>query len=142
MIVPDANLLIYACDPGSLFHAKAKAWWEELLSEGNLVGLPWVVLLAFTRLTTHPQLNENPMTVEQVREIIESWLSVPTVQLLVPEARVLYRFFELLSQVGVGGNLTTDALIAAHALDAGAQVHSNDADFSRFPGLKWFNPIQ
>jgi toxin-antitoxin system PIN domain toxin len=142
MIVPDANLLIYAYDAGSPFHAKAKAWWEGALTGGKLVGLPWVVLLAFTRLTTNPQLNENPMTVEQVREIIESWLAVPTVQLLVPEASVFHRFFELLSQVGVGGNLVTDALIAAHALDAGGQVHSNDADFSRFHGLKWFNPIK
>ena len=58
------------------------------------------------------------------------------VRFLVPQASVFYRFFELLEQVGVGGNLTTDALIAAHALDSGATIHSNDADFSRFHGLK------
>ena len=142
MIVPDTNLLIYAYDAESPFHLKSKAWWEELLSKGTLVGLPWVVLLAFTRLATHPQINENPMTVEQVRKIIESWLAVPTVQILVPDASVFYRFFELLEQVGVGGNLTTDALIAAHALNSGGTIHSNDADFSRFHGLKWANPIQ
>jgi toxin-antitoxin system PIN domain toxin len=142
MIVPDVNLLIYAHDRDSRFHAKAKAWWEKTLSEGNPVGIPWVVVLAFTRLATHPQLNENPMTVEQVREIVESWLAVPTVQILSPGRSAFRRFFELLLQTGAGGNLATDALIAAHALDMGAQVCSNDSDFSRFNGLKWFNPIR
>ena len=40
----------------------------------------------------------------------------------------------------MGGNLTPDAHIVALAMEYGAEVHSNDADFGRFPGLRWRNP--
>jgi predicted nucleic acid-binding protein len=42
---------------------------------------------------------------------------------------------------GLGGNLTTDALIAAHAIENAATLFSNDRDFDRFSGLKWTNPL-
>jgi predicted nucleic acid-binding protein len=42
---------------------------------------------------------------------------------------------------GTGGNLTTDALIAAHAVEHAATVHSDDRDFGRFGGLRWHNPL-
>ncbi len=38
-------------------------------------------------------------------------------------------------------NLSTDALIAAHALEHGGVVCSNDRDFGRFKGLRWINPL-
>ena len=60
MIVPDANLLIYAYDTTSPHHAKARTWWEERLSGDEPVGIPWVVVLAFTRLLTHPAVCAAP----------------------------------------------------------------------------------
>jgi len=47
----------------------------------------------------------------------------------------------LLREAGVAANLTTDAQIAALAIEHQAEVHSNDADFGRFPGLRWVNPL-
>jgi predicted nucleic acid-binding protein len=35
----------------------------------------------------------------------------------------------------------TDAHIAALAMEWQAEVHSNDADFARFSGLRWRNPL-
>ena len=35
-----------------------------------------------------------------------------------------------------------DALIAAHAEELGATVHSTDHDFNRFATLKWQNPLE
>jgi hypothetical protein len=49
--------------------------------------------------------------------------------------------FDLLRQLGTAGNLTTDAHLAAIAIEHQAEIHSTDADFSRFPGLKWRNPL-
>lgn len=34
----------------------------------------------------------------------------------------------------------SDAILAAHAIENRACLCSNDADFSRFPGLNWVNP--
>ena len=141
MMVPDVNLLVYAYDSSSPSHLKAKAWWEEVLSDGGAVGIPWVVVLAFTRVMTHPTLTSNPMMTDEVRVRVDEWLALPQTLLLVPRAGTLDHMFDLLGTVGVGGNLTTDALIAAHALEHGGVVCSNDHDFGRFKGLRWINPL-
>jgi len=38
-------------------------------------------------------------------------------------------------------NLLTDAHLAALALEHGCALASTDSDFSRFPKLKWINPL-
>jgi predicted nucleic acid-binding protein len=48
---------------------------------------------------------------------------------------------ELLLPLGAGGNLTSDAHLAALAMEHGAELCSSDADFARFAGLKWRNPL-
>lgn len=141
MMVPDVNVLLYAYDSSSHLHSRAKAWWEGALSGGGAVGIPWVVVLAFTRLMTHPTLSSNPMTTEEVRERINEWFAQPQTLLLVPRAGTLDHMFDLLGALGVGGNLSTDALIAAHALEHGGVVCSNDHDFGRFQGVRWINPL-
>jgi predicted nucleic acid-binding protein len=40
-----------------------------------------------------------------------------------------------------GGNLVSDAHLAALAVEHGATLHSTDRDFSRFDGLRWENPL-
>jgi predicted nucleic acid-binding protein len=46
-----------------------------------------------------------------------------------------------LEAAGSGGNLTTDAQIAAIARRRRATVHTADTDFARFAGVRWTNPI-
>lgn len=141
MIVPDANLLIYAYDSRSPHHDVARKWWEACLCSTAPVGIPWVVVLAFVRLMTHPTINENPMDVNQAREAVESWLDVEVVSLLSPTRRTTKNFFDLLVGAGSGGNLSTDAMIAALAIEHGGIVYSNDRDFARFTELRWRNPL-
>jgi uncharacterized protein len=142
MIVPDANLLIYAYDRSSKSHQAAREWWESTLSGAEPVGVPWIVVLAFVRLVTHPILSSNPMTARQARQAVDSWLGVDHVRLLTPQKTTFELFFDLLEQVNTGGNLTTDAMIAALAIEHGGNVRSTDTDFSRFPGLHWENPLK
>lgn len=141
MIVADANLLIYAHDEASPHHARARDWWASVLSGSESVGLVWVVVLAFTRLLTHPTLAQNPLTVWEVREIVDQWMDSPAVRIIGLSEQALPRYFELLEAADGGGNLSTDALIALHALEHSATVYSNDRDFDRFPGVKWINPL-
>ena len=142
MIVPDTNLLIYAYDESSSHFAGAREWWEDVLSGNRVTGIPWVVVLAFTRLVTHPGICANPMAVEDVRDRVDRWLTFDHVRLLSPTDRTISLFFDLLEGVGTGGNLSTDAMIAALALEHGGCVHSNDADFGRFPDLMVSNPLK
>lgn len=141
MIIPDTNILIYAHDESSPHHARARAWWESTLSSGEPVGLVWVVVMAFTRLMTHPTLAQNPLPIGDVRSMVEQWLECPAVRLLGLSGQALPRFFDLLETAGGGGNLSTDALIALHAMEHSATVASNDRDFDRFTGVKWVNPL-
>ena len=141
MIVPDANLLIYAHDETSPWHDRAREWWEGALSGDEPVGLAWVVVMAVTRLLTHPTICENPLSPVQVRRIVGDWLSFPHVRLIHLSENALTRFFDLLEEAGMGGNLSTDALIALHALEHSATIVSNDRDFDRFAGVKRVNPL-
>lgn len=141
MIVPDANLLIYAYDQASPFHVNAKAWWEDVLSGNEPVGIPMVVVLAFTRILTHTRICQNPMTTREVQERVSVWFGCPHVRLLSTSESSLQVFFDLLTGSGTSGNLCTDALIAVHAREHSAVIYSNDRDFDRFPGIKWTNPL-
>jgi predicted nucleic acid-binding protein len=49
--------------------------------------------------------------------------------------------FGFLRAEGRGGNLTTDAHLAALAIESRATLHTADTDFLRFNGLKWVNPL-
>jgi len=142
VIVPDANLAIYAYDRTAALHAPAKAWWEQTLSGHTPVGIPWVVVLAFVRLMTHPTLSENPMSVSRAGSTVNAWLELDTVELLSPTSRTFSLMLGLLEHAGAGGNLTTDAMIAALAAEHGGVVYSNDRDFDRFPDTVWRNPLR
>lgn len=141
MIVPDVNLLIHAYNSGSPVHARARSWWEAALSNPAPVGLPWAVVLGFIRIATHPGILADPLTPGAACEHAEAWLDQPQVLLLHPGEGHAAILFGLLRGLGAAGNLTTDAHLAALAIEHQAELHSTDADFARFPGLKWRNPM-
>jgi toxin-antitoxin system PIN domain toxin len=105
------------------------------------VGLPWLVLLAFLRLTTRTGLFQKPLAVETAFDLIDAWLQQPSVTVPEPTARHLRTLRDLVLPLGTGGNLTSDAHLAALAIEHGAEVCSTDNDFARFRGLRWRNPL-
>jgi predicted nucleic acid-binding protein len=72
---------------------------------------------------------------------VTDWLHQPSVRFLPPGPRHLDIAFDLLHGIGTAGKLTTDIQLAALALENDAEMHSNDSDFGRFPGLRWVNPL-
>ncbi|MCF7675494.1 MAG: type II toxin-antitoxin system VapC family toxin [Akkermansiaceae bacterium] len=141
MILPDVNLLIYAHNLRAPQHRKALAWWNRCLEGPEGVALAWVVIQGFVRITTHPKIFEHPMPVEDALGRVEEWLILPHVQVIHPPQTHFKTWSSFLKQVGSAGNLTTDAHLAALATDRALTLHSTDADFYRFPGLKWRNPL-
>ena len=142
MIIPDVNILVYAYDSTSPWHERAREWWQQTLVGSESVGIPAVVIMAFIRLTTHTSLSGNPMAIPRANAIVSSWVAVDGVRVLAPTWETLSLMMELLEDAGVGGSLSTDALIAAHALEQRASVWSNDVDFKRFTGVKVHNPLK
>lgn len=141
MIVPDVNLLLYAYDSSNPFHEKAAKWWSDCLSGDELVGLPTVVLFGFLRISTNRKIFQQPLSVTEVAMHIESWLSQPNARLLELSWHHIQQTLALLRDAGAGGNLVTDAQIAALALENQATVHTADSDFRRFLAVSWFNPL-
>ena len=141
MILVDANLLIYAVNQDLPQHKQARAWWEQMLSGTAQVGIPWVSLMAFLRICTNPRIFSLPLSPEAAIAYIDEWLDQPPVQLVAPGAGHWAILRNLLQQTGMAANLTTDAHIAALALEQGYSVYSADNDFRRFPGLKHINPL-
>lgn len=142
MIIPDVNLLIYAYISESRQHAAAEEWWEQALGgEREEIGLAWIVVLGFLRIATNRKALTRPMSVDQATGLVRSWLRQETVRTVVPGEEHSEILFGLLEKIGTAGNLTTDAHLAALALEYGAKVATTDADFARFTGVKWFNPL-
>ena len=141
MKVLDLNLLLYAVNRDSPRHADAKAWLEETLSGDERIGLPWAVILGFIRLATNARVVTNPVTTEQAVAVVDSWLGLASAAPLDPGEDHWRILRELLLDTGAAGNLTTDAHLAALAIEHGGELCSTDADFARFPRLKVVNPL-
>jgi len=141
MLIPDINLLVYAYNSSSPDHRVARTWWETALSGKGTVGLPWVVLLGFQRLMTSRRIMDDPMTTSEAISHVRSWLDQPQVQVIHPGPRHLDLLESLASAARVSSELTTDLHLAALAIEHQAELHSNDSDFRRFPGLRWVNPL-
>lgn len=142
MIVPDANLLLYACDSTSPFHEGARLWWQECLSGDEAVGLTHPTLFAFLRISTSPRIFANPLTLAASVAQIRSWLGRRVCQVLQTSADHTARVVALLESAGgTAGNLVTDAQIGALAIAYRAVVHTADRDFLRFSDVRCHFPL-
>ena len=141
MKVVDVNLLLYVVNQESTHHATVRSWWEAAINGQDPLGMCWIVLLAFLRISTNPRAFARPLSVEQAVATVEAWLTHPNIR-TVTETDDHWRTLQrLLDDVGAAGNLTTDAHLAALAITHGAVLVSCDSDFARFRGLQWENPL-
>lgn len=136
------NLLLYALNEDAPQHENARIWWEGAVNSGEPLGLAWAVILGFLRLSTRPGLFLRPLTCEQALVVVDRWLALPNVLPIHPGVRHWTVLRELLHRAGTAGNLTTDAHLAALAVEYGATLYSTDNDFVRFrPALLFVNPL-
>jgi uncharacterized protein len=119
MMFPDVNLLLYSVEEDNPFHATAKGWLEAAFNSGPGVGLAWLVLIGFVRLSTQPRILRRPLTVAESLATMNEWL-----------------LESFLIGAGTAGNLTNDAHLAVLAIENSGTVGTFDKDFKRFPGLK------
>lgn len=142
MIVVDLNVLIYAINSSTAQHEPVSSWWNEAMSGDEPIGLPWLVLGGFLRITTRSGILPKPLPVDAALSLIDGWLQHHNV--VVPrESDDHWTIFRrLLADAGTGGNLVTDAHLAAIAVGNGATLATCDKDFARFPGLRLTSPLE
>ena len=141
MIVIDANLLLYAYDPVSPHHAKARAWIEQTFSGNELIGIPWQSVAAFLRIVTNSKLPGQGVAFGRAAQVVDEWLDQPNVRLLAPGEQHWRLFRQMITEGQARGTLVSDAQLAALTIEHGGVLHTTDRDFARFPGLRWTNPI-
>jgi toxin-antitoxin system PIN domain toxin len=139
--LPDANVLLYAIDERAPRHDRARDWLEATLSGPETVAFAWTVLLAVLRLSTKSTVFEEPLDPDAALDIVDGWLARPNVTVVHPTDRHAAVLRELLAPLGTAGNLVSDAHLAALAIEHGAELCSSDADFSRFSGVRWTDPL-
>jgi len=141
MILVDANILIYAYNPSADRHAAAKQWLETAVAGPVPIRLAWVTVLAFVRIMTHQQVFRRPLSLAEAVGIVDEWLGHPMVSVLDPGDRHWSVLRGLLLDGQASGPLSTDAHLAALAVEHGATLYTTDRDFVRFPGLKVVDPL-
>lgn len=142
MTLVDLTILMSAVNSRAPRHKKARSWWEDLLNSDEEVGLTWLVVLGFIRLTTHPKVMPEPLLLADAVEMVDAWLARPNVKLVQVTGQHWNLLQNMLFAVGHGTALTMDAHLACLAIEHNAEVVSTDDDFSHFPGLKWHNPLE
>lgn len=136
----DANVLIYAVNESDPQHRSARRWLDGALSDREAVGFAWAVLVAFVRLSTKVGLFPNPLPARDALDRVREWLDQPQSVIVEPTSRHLHVLSGLVGETGTGGNLVSDAHLAALAVEHDATLISYDRDFARFPGLRWGRP--
>jgi hypothetical protein len=81
------------------------------------------------------------LTIEEAATDVADWLDQPNAQFVEMQLIDLRQALALLRSAGTGGNLTTEAQVAALALRLRAVVHTTDTDYARFRDLRWHNPL-
>lgn len=141
MRLVDLNVLLYAVNADSPRHARARKWVEQAIGGADSVALPWVVILGFLRIVTSRRVFSKPLSLAEATEFVDGWLARPNVVTLGPGPDHWRLLRGVLAEAGAAANLTTDAHLAALAIEHGCELCSTDADFARFRQLRWMNPL-
>lgn len=135
MKVVDLNILLYTIKTSFEQHENIHKWWIDSLNDDEPIGLAWLVLSGFIRLSTNPRIFPKPLPTKVALAKVESWLNHPNT-VIAQETNEHFRILrELLENVGSAGNLTTDAHLASIVIGNGALMVSCDNDFARFENL-------
>ena len=138
----DTNLLLYAEDKASPFHAGALKFLDHLFDSGSPVYATWDVLHSFLRIATHPGIFSNPLTPEEAAGDLQRVLDHPSVTVLSPSLESWAILSRLVQELHLRGNLIPDAITASILEAHGIRViYTNDRDFWKFPGLKPADPF-
>jgi len=141
VILLDANILLYAFDAAAPEHPRMRSWLEEHLTGSEDVAIPWITFWAFVRISTNFRLSERPLDPEAAFRVVEGLIGRPQVMIVEPGPRHMQLLEQMVRDGQAAGPRVTDAALAALAIEQGATLASTDRDFSRFPDLRWINPL-
>ncbi|MCY4602121.1 MAG: type II toxin-antitoxin system VapC family toxin [Acidobacteria bacterium] len=143
MLLPDVNVLVYAHRTDSIpSHAEYAEWLSGLATGPEPFALSVLVLSGFVRIATSDRIFRSPSSIDEVFGFIAELVGRPTARIVGPGPDHMTIFERLCRDAGATGKLVADAQHAAIAIEHGCTMVSTDADFDRFPGLRWRHPLR
>lgn len=136
MRTPDVNVLLYAANADSPQHETARVWLEASFARAAGIGFAWPALLGFLRLSTRAGIFAQPLGLNDALGVVDAWLHHPSACVIAPTERHAALLSGLLIAAARGGNLVSDAHLAAVAIEHGAELGTFDRDFEQFAGLR------
>ena len=140
MTLIDANVLLYAHNLESPHYESVSSWLRELSKTRETIGLPWITVWAFLRISTNPKIWPVAKSIDEAWQVVHHWLAQPGVVSVHPGPRHAEILEKLMLDERVSGAMVTDAVLAALAIEYGAVLASTDRAFRRFPNLRLVNP--
>ena len=143
MLLPDVNVLVYAHREDSIAnHAEYARWTSGLATGPEPFALSVLVLSGFLRIVTNPRVFSPPSSFDSAFAFVSELTVRPTARIVGPGPEHLPIFERLCREAGATGKLIADAQHAAVAVEHGCTMVTTDADFDRFPGLRWQHPLR
>ena len=141
MVLCDVSVVLSAGMPDSPHHRVCRERIEELLAAGISFATSELVLAAVVRIATNRKVWKKPASVGRAFAYVDSLRDHPDAVSIAPGLRHWRIFQDLATKSGSRGPDTTDAYFAALAMEHGCEWWTADADFARFPGLRWRNVL-
>jgi toxin-antitoxin system PIN domain toxin len=144
VLAVDTNILVYAANEDSQFHAPCRKWLDRQRTRPDAWYTTWPIIYEFLRVTTHAQALPRPWKATAAWEFVAALLAAPGFGVLVPTQRHADVASEVLLELPhLAGNLFHDAHTAILMREHGIRrICTRDADFHRFPFLEVIDPIR
>lgn len=138
----DVNILLYASDESSSFHAKAAQLLDSLARGPDLLYLFWPVLIGYLRMSTHPAIFPRPLSVDIATGNVGQLLGLPHAR-AVGEGDDFWQVYgTVTADAVVRGTLVSDAHLVALMRENGVgTLWSHDRDFRRFEAVRVRDPF-
>jgi hypothetical protein len=142
VLVVDTNILVYAADQDSQWHAVCNAWIERRRVQPDAWYVTWSILYEFMRVATHPRVLRKPWSAGQAISFVSALLTSPGLGVLVATERHADVAARVVGELPwLAGNLIHDAHTAILMREHGvSRICTRDADFHRFPFVEVFEP--
>jgi toxin-antitoxin system PIN domain toxin len=139
VILCDVSVLLGAMVERSPHHTVCRGALERLRSHPREMALSELILAAVVRIGSNPRVFRPTPTPNEVFLYVEALTSQAEVHRIEPGPRHWAIFRRLVLETGICGSDTTDAYLAALAMEHDCEWWTTDGGFSRFPGLRWRN---
>jgi toxin-antitoxin system PIN domain toxin len=143
VLVVDTNILVYAADADSPWHASSREWLEHQRGRPDAWYTTWPILYEFMRVTTHPRVMRCPWSAPHAWGFIAALLASPGLGVLVPTERHADVAAQVIAELPwLAGNLLHDAHTAILMREHGIRrICTRDTDFHRFVFLEVVDPL-